>query len=135
MGQLGLLFSAVVFGACGPGTGSEQDLTAQLERLPMPADVRRVGQSYEECPDDSNAMSVCPTLQRWYGIGGDPGPVKDALEALAEDGFEIDVDPDTTMITDGDYFFFVRFGTDARTDPGAPEGTDLEIEVAPVPDL
>ena len=132
--HVSLLCAALAFVSCG-ADASEENLAAQLERLPMPADVRQVGQSYQECPNDSNAMTVCPTLHRWYGIEGDPGPVREALEALTEEGFEIEVDSDTTMITDGDYFFFVTFGADARNEGEAPEGTDLEIEVAPVPDF
>jgi hypothetical protein len=135
-GIVWLLCAVLAFVACSGDAGSEQDLAAQLERLPMPGGVVQVGESYEECPSDvGEARAVCPTLHRWYAIEGEPGRVREALEALTEEGFEIDVDADTTMITDGDHFFFVSFGEDARNDGEAPEETDLEVEVAPVPDF
>ena len=135
VGILSFLCAVLVFVACGPDGGSEEDLAAQFERLQMPPGVRQVAESYEGCPEDSNAMSVCPTLNRWYEIEGDPSRVREALQGLTEEGFEINVDSETSMITDGDYFFFVSFGSDARDDGQAPEGTDLEVEVALVPDF
>lgn len=130
-----LLVALLALAACGPDGGSEEDLAAQFERLPFPADARQVGESYEECPSDANDMTVCPTLRRWYEIDGGPDRVRDALEALTDEGFEIDVDPDSTMVTDGDYVILATFGADARDAEQAPERADLEIEVSPVPDF
>lgn len=134
MWRLGLA-AACLLAACGgsdPEPGSEEDLAARIEAVPLPAGMTEVDRLY-----NGEGCNGCPNLIVWYQVSVPVEELKPALVgAIRTAGWVVGEGAESFGVygarKEDHVLFVVVDATMIARNPKAPPGTAAEISVQPL---